>query len=1003
MPTSTKNTIDKDLNPGNDYAEKLTARETASLDQIESGLRPDGFDLGFNEELAGEKSLPSASFDSSEVKGNPSKTGKKATWRGFLTNRKTLAGVGVGGLGGVIIAIMMFFPALKLDSVISSLTGKLGGVSEYAINERFEYLTTRWIAMRVMQTAYPGDTNLVFCQGGGILCSLGSTKYSSWFQDQLDIKFEKQGMRVTTTLNATGRSGLGGKATSFTLDLNQRSDLGQVTTLISKEMSHTDARRYVKNLAKKVHGRNYLLRFVSKQMLMRKYGIKYFNVLPDKTAKNINELRANMKASIIKATLGKISARSAAYISCLSGSNALGCQEALSKLSSSIDSDIDKARQAVEGSAEGSPEREQAQRELDRAHGRQESLATAKSVISGEADSTMSKMISKQILTKVAGPVAVAGVLDLAFKVVGAVDNRVLEAIMYDRQSQIYMSFAYNEEASPVVIRDQMRNGTVSPEHIEVATGMYDGIEQSLLFQAVNGLLEEGGQYSTVCQTDNGEELVTLEQGELLCPETRLVRDYTSLKQESWWTGLSSVAGVWNGSIGIVFDVVGDVVGAVLGPLLSAAKELPGIKNVAEFTSAKLGELVELMLGELFGSVALGVDAPGKNNYDATGAAMHETFNMGMSYGQDPDNPAGTVLGAGGAVITDQQLGILTQEIQNQRKEQFESKTMMAKIFDTSDNLSMASQLIAALPVGKISLINTILSTPASIVKSLTQTASASTPTVDAMILGSFGTPVYGYPVGDPVLKADPGTYTAEFCEASSAAREESFSLEDDELIASYKKTDPCALDKVIGGMLATAVNDTESDLYIEEPGSSNTSSVSDASNGSIDNLPPAVGKMVSPIPENAPPISMTARYGRYPKGDPHWGVDLSGGGDNGWEFVSVCDGTVDSISYGLKPNSNAYKGASPRTNYVWIKCDNGIYMGYGHFYQSKLRSYIKPGYRISAGTPIAYQGNQGHSTGPHLHFQINPKSPSGYSASATIDPAAYLARNGVQLPKANY
>lgn len=175
---------------------------------------------------------------------------------------------------------------------------------------------------------------------------------------------------------------------------------------------------------------------------------------------------------------------------------------------------------------------------------------------------------------------------------------------------------------------------------------------------------------------------------------------------------------------------------------------------------------------------------------------------------------------------------------------------------------------------------------------------------------------------------------------------------------------------------------------------------VSDSTAG----LPDAVGDIVSPIPtDKQRGVIMTAKYGRYPSGGRHWGIDLSGYGDNGWDILSVCDGVVDKVDIKSRyANRNAYK-VTGSTNYVWVKCDNGIFMGYAHFYANRLRSYIVPGYRITAGTPIAPQGNQGNSSGPHLHFQINPSSTSGYSASSTIDPVPYLERLGVSLPKPNY
>lgn len=173
-----------------------------------------------------------------------------------------------------------------------------------------------------------------------------------------------------------------------------------------------------------------------------------------------------------------------------------------------------------------------------------------------------------------------------------------------------------------------------------------------------------------------------------------------------------------------------------------------------------------------------------------------------------------------------------------------------------------------------------------------------------------------------------------------------------------------------------------------------------DSSPGS---LPPAEGKIISPIPNGVKAV-MTTKYGYYrSSGKPHYGVDLSAGEDNSWEFVSACDGIVESVRINSAfANQKAFKVVGS-TNYVWIKCDNGVHFGYGHWYANKLKPYIKEGARITAGTPIAPQGTQGNSSGPHLHFQLNPSKAGGYSASETRDPAAYLAQFGVQLPKPGY
>lgn len=117
----------------------------------------------------------------------------------------------------------------------------------------------------------------------------------------------------------------------------------------------------------------------------------------------------------------------------------------------------------------------------------------------------------------------------------------------------------------------------------------------------------------------------------------------------------------------------------------------------------------------------------------------------------------------------------------------------------------------------------------------------------------------------------------------------------------------------------------------------------------------------------------------------------------------AICDGTVAKVAINpLFANRNA-RGVSGSTNYVWVDCGNNVWIGYAHFYARDLNPAIKQGARIGAGTPLFPQGNQGNSSGPHLHLQISPVGSSAYSRTTTTDPAAYLARDGIQLPNPTY
>ncbi len=65
--------------------------------------------------------------------------------------------------------------------------------------------------------------------------------------------------------------------------------------------------------------------------------------------------------------------------------------------------------------------------------------------------------------------------------------------------------------------------------------------------------------------------------------------------------------------------------------------------------------------------------------------------------------------------------------------------------------------------------------------------------------------------------------------------------------------------------------------------------------------------------------------------------------------------------------------------NYTCIQHTGSLSTCYGH--QSRIA--VSVGQSVSQGQVIGYSGNTGHSTGPHLHFEVrvggNPVDPMGY------------------------
>ena len=66
--------------------------------------------------------------------------------------------------------------------------------------------------------------------------------------------------------------------------------------------------------------------------------------------------------------------------------------------------------------------------------------------------------------------------------------------------------------------------------------------------------------------------------------------------------------------------------------------------------------------------------------------------------------------------------------------------------------------------------------------------------------------------------------------------------------------------------------------------------------------------------------------------------------------------------------------------NIVVVDHGNGLSTAYGH--NSSLS--VAQGASVGAGSVIALSGNTGHSTGPHVHFEVRVNG-------AAVDPTRYL------------
>ncbi|MFF3317131.1 M23 family metallopeptidase [Streptomyces sp. NPDC003035] len=128
--------------------------------------------------------------------------------------------------------------------------------------------------------------------------------------------------------------------------------------------------------------------------------------------------------------------------------------------------------------------------------------------------------------------------------------------------------------------------------------------------------------------------------------------------------------------------------------------------------------------------------------------------------------------------------------------------------------------------------------------------------------------------------------------------------------------------------------------------------------------------------PKFALPVKLHELSARYGQAGVNWmsvhtGIDFPV--QYGTRVMAATDGTV-------RTQYNSAYG-----NMAIVTAADGTETWYCHLSSTKIRSG-----KVKAGDVIAYSGNSGNSTGPHLHFEVRP------GGGAAIDPEAWLRGHGL-------
>jgi murein DD-endopeptidase MepM/ murein hydrolase activator NlpD len=125
-----------------------------------------------------------------------------------------------------------------------------------------------------------------------------------------------------------------------------------------------------------------------------------------------------------------------------------------------------------------------------------------------------------------------------------------------------------------------------------------------------------------------------------------------------------------------------------------------------------------------------------------------------------------------------------------------------------------------------------------------------------------------------------------------------------------------------------------------------------------------------------------------------HDGVDL--GHVRNTPIHTIADGTVVTVRCNASTPTCDVDGSPSTTGcgwYVEVRHVNDVVSRYCHMVRQPS---VVVGDKVLAGQVIGYVGTSGHSSGPHLHFEVHLDGDR--NASGAVDPAAFMREQGAAL-----
>lgn len=762
---------------------------------------------------------------------------------GMLT---TLLGGGIAGL--------ILMSGFKIDFIYQAIESRVYAAAEYAIGRRAERLLARYLSKHTFRAlkVCPGVTIARDCTSYAFsdADTFAGRLFQAWRNAGIEQRlFDDYGIEIKYN-SANNSYSL--KTPRDVIDLPEGDTFDFDFKTVSKRQIVDDIMDAMK---KDSRWRDIMFRRSVRKMVGTKYGAKWCFFACDTRDKIDNltvDTRTKFKTRIIERVVLPLNERYALYFfcmltNCIDTNNRQAFEDFLrdrNKLSKFASPDI------VDDIAE-----EVAQ------------LIDNGDYVPGSAFEVVFRSMIEKIIGKTGSKIVFASVpivnavylFDTAayFKI-SLIDNNALGNLVKDQRELQYVKYA-NDLRTHI---DEFRDGQLSLDEYGAYIEEWDGMEKSLLWQnrfsnslnkpvistvspiqswltelksgnigiwdfmtggvggAANGSGPDDCRYGPF---GTGPVLA----GDVICPQRKIVDDITLIFPQlydymtsssvarslpgnpftllEWYT--SDVGIIVRGPVHWIFATFEGLLDSVSQEIIEIAQKIPFVSDILDAAKVWFSDMFKSFFAWVFPPVATGEET-GREAFELAYGGEDAKANDFVKGEYDPNT--GGVTGLGAPPISDENLALVREEMQQEHRRNFESMTLFARLFSFEEPSSLVAQALIQTPAASSNPLPYIASWFANPLRSIAgigqRSALAFMPAAYAQAEDSarnpFGNTQYGFPLNDPLFDADPDTITPEYCTAMLETWKNGWRANPTTGIWEYTTANPCLLEEVATDVL---------------------------------------------------------------------------------------------------------------------------------------------------------------------------------------------------------